>query len=288
MQKNPRIQKVWKFLCPLLMAIAAVFYMGFIEPNWVDVHPVSLNLGRLHAAFDGYKIVQITDLHADQWMTHDRLSRIVQIVNQQNPDLVVITGDYVTKGDETYVPNLTALSELKPQDITVGILGNHDYYGNPPKLYQTLTDAHVLLLRNQVGQIRRGDAKLLIAGLGDAVMRDDNLPAIMRRMPPTGAAILLAHEPDLADQTAATHRFDLQLSGHSHGGQIKLPLIGVRRISPRMAKKYPNGLYQLDHLWQYTSRGIGLARHVKVRLNCRPEVTVFTLHPAPTTLGLPG
>ncbi|MBE9031960.1 metallophosphoesterase [filamentous cyanobacterium LEGE 11480] len=278
MQKNHRLHQAWRFLCLSLIALSGMFYMGFVEPNWIDVHPLSLTLARLDPAFEGYKIVQITDLHADKWMTADRLSKIVQIVNQQTPDLVAITGDYVTKGDETYVPNLTVLDQLNPNDLTVGVLGNHDYYGNPPELHRTLLESNVLLMRNRIGEIRRGDATLLIAGLGDAMMNDANLPYVMDRMPPTGAAILLAHEPDFADETAATHRFDLQLSGHSHGGQIKLPFVGVRRITPKMAKKYPNGLYKIDDLWQYTSRGIGLARHVKVRLNCRPEVTVFTLH----------
>jgi predicted MPP superfamily phosphohydrolase len=94
-------------------------------------------------------------------------------------------------------------------------------------------------------------------------------------LPAEGCAILLAHEPDCADDSAATGRFDLQISGHSHGGQVSLPLIGPP-VLPYLAQKYPSGLYQVGQMFQYTNRGVGMTPPY-VRLNCRPEITVFTL-----------
>ena len=101
---------------------------------------------------------------------------------------------------------------------------------------------------------------------------------VLQQLPGIGASIMLAHEPDVADRTAETGKFDLQLSGHSHGGQVNLPF--VKLLTPPMGHKYPVGQYQIGDLIQYTSRGVGTSG-IRVRFNCRPEITVLTLH-APT------
>jgi predicted MPP superfamily phosphohydrolase len=98
----------------------------------------------------------------------------------------------------------------------------------------------------------------------------------LERLPEEGAAILLAHEPDFADLSARTGRFDLQLSGHSHGGQVKLPLFGIPYL-PRFARKYPRGRYQVGKMILYTNRGLGMV-HLPFRFNSRPEITLFTLN----------
>jgi uncharacterized protein len=276
-----RLKQAWKQLTCGLVVLLGLFYVGMIEPNWIDVRPVSLTLPHLDPAFEGYKIVQITDIHADRWMTRERLRRIVRLANSQNPDLVALTGDYVTKAAAKFAPTLQVLKELSPQDGTLAVLGNHDNWSSAAILTQALTKANATVLVNQVQQIQRGNATLAIAGSGDAVVGEAYLPGIMANMPDGGAGILLVHEPDFADETVETGRFDLQLSGHSHGGQIRLPFVGVRRIAPPMARKYPNGLYHVGSLLQYTSRGVGLAGSVRLRLNCRPEISVLTLHAPP-------
>jgi uncharacterized protein len=111
--------------------------------------------------------------------------------------------------------------------------------------------------------------------VGDVFEEEDDLDLVLTQLPPTGAAIMLAHEPDFADETAATGRFGLQLSGHSHGGQIRIPFIN-RGFRPKLARKYPIGRYQIGNMTQYTNRGIGTVK-VYARFNCRPEISVFTL-----------
>lgn len=275
-----RFRQSRKALFASFLTILSLFYIGIVEPNWIEVKPVAVTLPNLSSEFEGYKIVQLTDIHADRWMNPDRLRRIVRIANRQNPDLVALTGDYVTRANTKYLSTLAVLDQLTPPDGTLAILGNHDSYGNPLTLVEAMNQAGVHLLWNEVEAIHRGNATLAIAGAGDALAGDVNLDRIMWQMPADGAGILLVHEPDFADRAASVHRFDLQLSGHSHGGQIKLPFVGVRRLTPRMAKKYPSGLYQVDQLLQYTSRGVGLSSRIRARLNCRPEVTVLTLHAA--------
>ena len=130
-------------------------------------------------------------------------------------------------------------------------------------------------LRNSVYTMRRGSDSLHLAGVGDVFVRDDNLDLVLKRLPIDGAAILLAHEPDFGDLSASTGRFDLQISGHTHGGQVVLPFFGPP-ILPDLGTRYPSGLYHIGEMLLYTNRGVGMSLP-PIRFNCRPEITVFTL-----------
>jgi len=136
----------------------------------------------------------------------------------------------------------------------------------------------VRLLMNSIHTLERNGEQVHIAGVDDVYEYRDDLDAVMTQLPKDGCAILLAHEPDFADTSAATERFDLQLSGHSHGGQVVVPFIGPP-VLPDLGKKYPSGLYQVGNMLQYTNRGVGTSIP-PVRFNCRPEITIFTLESA--------
>jgi uncharacterized protein len=138
-----------------------------------------------------------------------------------------------------------------------------------------MAESGIIELSNEVYPIQRGQARLYVAGIDDYIARNDRLEQVLEQLPEEGAAILLAHEPDFADISARTGRFDLQISGHSHGGQVNLPLIGPLYL-PRYARKYTSGLYNVNGMIQYTNRGVGKV-HVPLRLNSSPEITVFTL-----------
>ncbi|MDJ0797995.1 MAG: metallophosphoesterase [Calothrix sp. MO_167.B12] len=261
----------------IITLICIFFYAYFIEPNWIQVRAVELKLPHLAAEFDSYKIVQLSDIHVDKKMKKQRLTRLFQLVNQQKPDLIALTGDYATKGYEKFIPNLVTLSQLEPKDKTVAVLGNHDYssHTHTQATKHILQQTNILNLANTVYSLQRGNAMLHIAGVDDVWARKDRLDLVLKQLPEAGAAILLAHEPDFADISAATGRFDLQLSGHSHGGQIRLPFFKPP-ILPPLGSKYYKGLYQVREMIQYTNRGIGIS-HIPLRFNSRPEITVFTL-----------
>ncbi len=264
-----------------------IFYARRVEPSWIDVTHVPVVLPRLAKAFHGYRVVQISDIHADEtWMDSVRLERIVHLINEQQPDMVVITGDFVTrwhthKAKET----LDVLRFLRASDGVLAVLGNHDHWGDTDLLRTILSDNGMQELKNTVRTIYRDEAMLHFAGLDDLLLtskralpvwvHEEKLKQLVHAIPPTGAAILLVHEPDFADVSAASERFDLQLSGHSHGGQIRIPFRGPL-VVPYLAHKYPNGLYHTKAMLHYTSRGVGMSSP-HVRLNCRPEITVFTL-----------
>lgn len=255
-------------------------YARNVEPGWVDVEPIKLALPRLSPVFHGYRVAQISDLHMGDWMNRDRLAEIVEIINNQQPDLIAITGDFVTKRADLSAQDLTdVLSTLRTKDGVVAILGNHDQYSNRAVIQKVLRDSGIIELSNGVHTLNRGKAQFHIAGVDDVWHKLDRLDAVLNKLPATDAALLLAHEPDFADTSAATGRFDLQISGHSHGGQVIVPFLGPQRLPP-YGRKYPLGLYKVGDMLQYTNRGVGMVKPY-VRFNCRPEITMFTFEASP-------
>ncbi len=258
-----------------IVSVAGIGYITRIEPLWVQYSYLQLELPRLHPAFDGYRIIQISDLHADDALAPESLRQIPALIASEHPDLIVITGDFVSHTVAPAQARLTAmLRELHAPDGVLAVMGNHDHWGNVRAVRELLSATSVQELANQVTTIARSGASLHIAGVDDVWERQADLGAVLADLPTGGAAILLAHEPDFADVSSLTERFDLQLSGHSHGGQVNLPFIGTPFLPP-LGLRYPAGLYQVGKMWQYTNRG--LASFLGVRFNCPPEITVLTL-----------
>jgi predicted MPP superfamily phosphohydrolase len=257
--------------------LSCVVYAREVETRRVEVRHVTLTLPRLAPGFDGYRVVQIGDLHLDDWTKPERLSGIVEKINGQRPDLVAITGDFASYSAEQLDEQrlIGALRALRARDGCVAILGNHDYLTDVKLVRRCIREGGGRELINSVLTLKRGDAALHVAGIDDVMEGRSRLDLVLRELPESGAAILLAHEPDFADVSAATGRFDLQLSGHSHGGQIGVPLLR-RLVLPPFSQRYTSGLHQVRGMLQYTNRGLGFV-HLHARFLCRPEITVFTL-----------
>jgi predicted MPP superfamily phosphohydrolase len=260
-----------------LLGTACYLYGREVEIRRVEIKPLTLILPRLAPEFDGYRIVQFGDIHLDDWTKPERLSGIVKKVNAQRPDLIVIMGDFASRSAKQLdTRRLTgALRELRARDGVLTILGNHDYLTGVELVRRCIREASVTELVNGVHTLRRGKATLHVAGIGDVLEGGSRLDLVLRDLPDGGAAILLAHEPDFADVSAATGRFDLQLSGHSHGGQVRIPLL-MRLALPPFSQRYTSGLYRVDGMLQYTNRGLGFV-DMRLRFLCRPEITVLTL-----------
>jgi uncharacterized protein len=255
----------------------APIYRFRIDTDRTELVRLRVTLPRLSHEFHGYKLVQFSDIHMGTGMTPERLARVIDTINAQEPDLIVNTGDFVSfLPVEPLVPELvTALQRLRAKDDSVAILGNHDHHTDATTVRRIIRESGMIEVSNAVHTIRRGEAMLHIAGVDDYWYHQDQLDRVIDVLPDEGTAILLAHEPDFADISAATGRFDLQLSGHSHGGQIVMPFFRTT-VLPRYAQKYPAGRYQVGSMIQYTNRGVGTVV-LPIRINCRPEITVFTL-----------
>lgn len=158
----------------------------------------------------------------------------------------------------------------------VAVLGNHDHWSDERVVRDALRRSGIADICNTVYSINRNGEQLHIAGVDDVWVRRQRLDMVLAQLPTDGAAVLLAHEPDYADVSTLAERFDLQLSGHSHGGQVRLPLIGAP-VLPYLGEKYPMGLYQVGTMQLYTNRGVGVLPRIRARLNCRPEISLFTL-----------
>ncbi len=268
------IRSIKLFLIGCILIFSTSVYARKIEPKWFEITQHEIALPQLDRAFNGYRIVQISDLHAGDGTSRTQLEKVMAAVNDQKPDLVVITGDHVTRIPKQHLELLDTLAQLHPRDRTISVLGNHDVSDDPAPLRQVLDRAGVLLLENTIYTLNRQGATLHIAGVGDVFYGQAKLDRVLAQLPATGAAILLVHEPDFADETAATGRFGLQLAGHSHGGQIRIPFFDG--YMPSLAEKYPIGRYQVGKMIQYTNRGIGISK-LPARFNCRPEISVFNL-----------
>lgn len=267
------------FAATALLGAGGLLYAREVETRRVEVRPVELTLPRLAPEFDGYRIVQFGDLHLDGWSKPERLHRIVGRVNDQQPDLVAITGDFASYSAKEFDAGrlVEALRGLRARDGCVAILGNHDYLTDVKLVRRCMREGGITELVNSVRTLRRGDAALHIAGIDDVMEGESRLDLVLRELPEEGAAILLAHEPDFADVSSATRRFDLQLSGHSHGGQVAVPFL-QRLVLPPFSQRYTRGLYDVRGMIQHTNRGIGFV-HARLRFLCRPEITALTLRP---------
>jgi uncharacterized protein len=260
-----------------VVGAGGLLYAREVEPRLLEVVRLDLTLPRLTAAFDGYRIVQIGDLHLDDWAKPARLHRIAEMANAENPDLIAITGDFASYSARRLDTDrlVGALRRLSATDGVLAILGNHDYLTDVKLIRRCIREAGLTELLNEFVTLGRGGPELHVAGIDDVMEGRSRLDLLLRDLPASGAAVLLAHEPDFADVAAATGRFDLQLSGHSHGGQVRVPLLG-KAVLPPFSQRYTRGLHRVGGMLVYTNRGLGTV-HARLRFGCRPEITALTL-----------
>jgi predicted MPP superfamily phosphohydrolase len=255
----------------------AWLYATQVEPDWLQIVRKTIPISGLPQPLVGFTLAQFSDLHLGSYMSEDEARSAVEAVNTCGAQAIVFTGDFVSQlhqGEAETVARVFA--RLQAPLGVYAVLGNHDHWTDAEKVAGAAQAAGVTVLRNQGISLLEG--ALWLAGVDDIWEDMHDLPKALEGAPPHSAVILLAHEPDFADQSAVDERVALQLSGHSHGGQVRLPLIGAR-VLPFLGRKYPYGLRQVGSMWLYTNRGVGVIAP-PVRFNCRPEVTLFTLQRA--------
>lgn len=265
-------------LATIILLLCCYIYGTKIEPNWIEVVPIELTLTNLDPAFNNFKIVQISDLHVSKFMPKARLAKIVRLVNQQNADAIAITGDIVTKRSHFDAIELQQyLSQLKATSGIVAVLGNHEHWiGNLDLLEEVLAQSQIDNLHNEVYTIERDGHQLAFAGIDDPYWGQPDLDRVIHYLPEGVPAIFLVHEPDYIETSAATHKFALQLSGHSHGGQVRIPYF-TPLVLPIGGRKYFAGLERVEDTFTYTNRGLGMT-NLAIRIGSRPEITVFSLY----------
>jgi len=250
-----------------------LLYVSRIEPDWLQVERVAVALPDLPPPLAGFTIAHLSDLHLGPTVSIADVRHAVNIANALQPDLVALTGDFVYRSAEYAQACAQELASLEATQGVVACLGNHDLWEDAPLIRRELTNVGISVLVNAGLSLAGGE--LWVAGVDDVWSADPDLDAALNGAPADATIILLAHEPDYADVVSEHGGVDLQLSGHSHGGQVRLPLIGAP-VLPYLGRRYPAGLYHIEELTLYTNRGVGTI-YPPIRFNCRPEVTLITL-----------
>jgi uncharacterized protein len=262
---------------------AAVAGDGILfEPNFPRIARREFAIARLPERMDGFTIALLSDFHYDPYFSVHPLHAAIPMVNRLRPDLIVLTGDFVSRprfGDPKKAahaaePCAQLLSNMFAPCGLWAVLGNHDCDTDPDFVTEALEAHNIHVLANQSQPIEREGSRFWLSGLNDVISDEADVPAALRSVSPGEAVVLLVHEPDFADVTSR-YPVDLQLSGHSHGGQIRLPFLPPLYL-PEFARKYVWGTYQVGGLALYTNPGLGTIE-IPVRLNCPPEITLVTL-----------
>ncbi len=253
-----------------------------IEPNRPRLVRKEIALPRWPERLNGFTIALLSDFHYDPYFSVHPIRRGVEVVNGLRPDLIALTGDFVSVpwfgSTQKYVVNAEPCAQLLGQlRAPYGVwaaLGNHDAASAPHHITRALKASGIPTLANESIPIEKDGARFWLGGVEDVLDGDPDLPKTIDAVPSGEAVILMAHEPDYADYVAQ-YPVDLQLSGHSHGGQINVPLVRPLYLPP-LARKYVSGLFKIRELALYTNAGIGTV-NIPVRWNCPPEITLFTL-----------
>jgi len=287
------IFKVWlKTMLSIVLVLLGCIIAGIVfdsllvEPRWVRVNRYRFPVVNLPGAFQGFTIVQLSDLHCSRYVSAGYLRRVVRMVNALSPDVVVITGDFV-RGTSRYtgkVPGaLAQLTELKARGGVFAVRGNHDYCPSIEMVERAVTKAGVRFLTNCSVMIERSGARLVICGVDDLWEGTVSFSAALAGTEAASPKILLMHNPDAFDE-AVQYPFDLILCGHTHGGQVVIPLIGPLLVPSRYGRCYASGFFYKDGRTMYVNRGVGLVPP-PVRFFCRPEIAAFRLEAEHERLG---
>jgi predicted MPP superfamily phosphohydrolase len=264
-----------------------VAYSGLWDRHHLELVQQTIRLRHLPQAFHGLRIAQVSDIHYDEYTEPYFVREIVHRINALNPDIVVLTGDFVTAG---LLPrHIGARLSYPCAEILAGIqcphrfasLGNHDALVGWPIVVDALKAHGIPTLVNSYLPFERDGSRLWFAGIRSSQEDFPNLDdAVPRHAAPNEPVILLAHEPDYANRVLAHGGVDLMLSGHTHGGQVRLPFIGTPRyMLPPGGRRFIQGYFKMGPLQLYVNRGIGTVK-LPVRFLCPPELTLFTLQPA--------
>jgi uncharacterized protein len=265
---------------------AHVSYGYRVEPTWLEVNRMGIAVADLPAAFAGFRIVQLSDFHASRHVTSAYLEEAVALTHAENPDLVVLTGDFVHAGYR-YVDTVAhCLGSLKAPHGIFAVLGNHDFSVRNAlgiRRYRHLSHAvaralqvrGIQVLQNESSTLVRGEDALHLVGVDDLWSRGCDIERAFSGLSVAVPKIVLAHNPRTVERLTQ-QRCDLMLSGHTHGGQVKLAGIGTPTLG-RKARKFAAGLYTDGNTQLYVNKGVGFG--FRFRYGVRPEIAVFTLIP---------
>ncbi|WP_369668769.1 metallophosphoesterase [Thalassobacillus devorans] len=253
------------------------YYARYMEPDMLTIQEETLTNSKIPGSFRDFKIVQFSDTHIGFHYTLEQLKEVVDRINRMNPDLILFTGDLVDRPN-AYEWNGKIVEVLKKLQAPHGkywIYGNHDHGGYGTDIVKKKMDeAGFQLLQNEHTVIKKEQSSFILAGVDDLMLGKPDMEKTLQGADSDSFVLLMVHEPDYADEVA-NYPVDVQLSGHSHGGQVQIPFFGYL-VTPPYAEKYVEGRHTIGNLDLYVSRGLGTTR-LPYRFLCKPEITIHTL-----------
>lgn len=265
---------------PLVGVSATSAYARLIAPYHYEVSETDIFLRNLPVRFEGFRITQLTDVHHSRIVGIEEVRRVVELTNMTKPDLIALTGDYTTSYRRYIEPCAEALGSLKAPEGVWAVLGNHDHYTDRELTTRALERNHIAVLNNKNTTLRRGSDALQLSGIDDWSWAGTDWPRAFHGLHQKHPTVLLSHQPIVLD-FAESEKVGLILSGHTHGGQIDLPLIGPPAAHfATKDLKYAQGLFRRGETQLYVSRGTGVIG-LPLRFGVRPEVAVLRLRRAP-------
>ena len=260
--------------------VVTASYMRFWEPGWLEINHHEVPLGDQG---EPLRLLHLSDLHASRVVSLEYLRHALEAGLEQNPDLICLTGDYITWKYHRYNEYARMLSLLSNAAPTFASLGNHDGghwagrrlgYPDSEPVRDMLKQADIPLLHNSARGVKIKGRALNLVGLGDVWNREfEPEPAFANTPEPGAPTVVLSHNPDTKDQLT-NYDWQLLLCGHTHGGQLYVPGLGAP-FAPVRDKRYVRGLHHWNERWLHITKGVGNLHGV--RLNCRPEVSILTL-----------
>jgi len=246
-------------------------YSHFLEPRWVEISSVVIELKGLSKQFEGLRIVQLSDIHHCEYVSKDFIRKCVRKANALSPDVIVLTGDYVFGSNNYLSAAAKELSELQAKEGVLAILGNHDDKGST---YDEFQKNGIRLLINEHIVLHRKKEHLFIAGIDDLWRGEIDIKKTLKGTD-KNPKILLAHNPD-AIEIIQHENVDFVISGHTHGGQVSFPFYGPPLVYSKFGARYASGFFREKNTILYVNRGIGVS-NLPVRFFARPEITLFTI-----------
>jgi uncharacterized protein len=249
-------------------------YASLWEAFDYEVTETDVFVRGLPEGFEGFRVAQLTDVHHSRLVPLAEVRRVVALANEARAHMVVLTGDYTTSRRRYIEPCAEALGELRAPEGVWAVLGNHDHYTDAELTTRALRRRGVQVLSNANTALRRGSDALQLAGVDDWGWGKADWSRALGGLDLARPTLLLSHEPGVFD-LPQTRGLSLVISGHTHGGQVSLPLVGApARFLEEF--RYLRGLYERDGAQLYVSRGTGMIG-VPVRLGARPEIAVLRL-----------
>lgn len=275
-------RKVVTIILGLILFIGSLLGLRGLwwEPSSLTVSRQTIRLASWPANFNGLKIVAVSDLHVGSpFMTLDKMRRIVELVNAEQPDLIVMLGDYVIQdvvGGRFVAPEEFApvLGNLRAKQGVYVVLGNHDWDLDGPRVRRAFEGAGLRVLANEAVRVGRGEAGVWIAGIDDFWSQHQDIEATLRQVKSAEPIIALNHSPDIFPELPA--RVALTLCGHTHGGQVNLPFLRDLAVPSRYGARYRSGLIGKEGHQLFVTTGVGTSI-LPIRLRVIPEIAALTI-----------